>query len=252
MTTWVLLRGLAREARHWGSFVELLRHAVPAGDAVVALDLPGNGTLWRQRSPARVVGMVDAARRELDLRAVRPPLVLLAISLGGMVALEWAARDPDSVIACVLINSSSARFSPLWQRLRPRSYPMLLAALRPGATALERETRILALTCNRPLSSATAASWVQYARHHPLARANMLRQLWAAARFHASRPEVPTLLLASRQDRLVAPDCSRAMARAWQLPLREHPWAGHDLPLDDPEWVVRQVTGWLGTVRSRP
>jgi hypothetical protein len=29
-----------------------------------------------------------------------------------------------------------------------------------------------------------------------------------------------------------------------------HPWAGHDLPLDDPQWVLEQVLGFL--TESRP
>jgi hypothetical protein len=31
--------------------------------------------------------------------------------------------------------------------------------------------------------------------------------------------------------------------------LLSHPWAGHDLPADDPEWLAREVSEWLG---SRP
>jgi len=65
----------------------------------------------------------------------------------------------------------------------------------------------------------------------------------AAARYRAPPPPppVPTLLLASTHDRLVRCACSRALARAWRCALVEHPHAGHDLPLDDPQWVVQQV-----------
>jgi pimeloyl-ACP methyl ester carboxylesterase len=52
------------------------------------------------------------------------------------------------------------------------------------------------------------------------------------------------LVLASLGDRLVSPGCSRRIASRWALPIRLHPTAGHDLPLDDPEWVVQQVLGW--------
>ncbi|PMZ18082.1 alpha/beta hydrolase, partial [Pseudomonas sp. FW306-02-F08-AA] len=38
--------------------------------------------------------------------------------------------------------------------------------------------------------------------------------------------------------------CSQALAAAWNLPLVMHPFAGHDLPLDDPAWVVAQVLQW--------
>ena len=68
MTTWVLLRGLARESRHWGEFPRLLQQALPAGDEVLALDLPGNGSRWRERTPASVEALAEAARAELQRR----------------------------------------------------------------------------------------------------------------------------------------------------------------------------------------
>jgi pimeloyl-ACP methyl ester carboxylesterase len=85
---------------------------------------------------------------------------------------------------------------------------------------------------------------------HPVQARNALRQLWAAARYRAPTcaPRVPTLLLHSLGDQMVAPACTRALANAWQCPVRTHPWAGHDLPHDDGPWVVDQVTDWL----SRP
>ena len=52
----------------------------------------------------------------------------------------------------------------------------------------------------------------------------------------------PLLLLAGAGDRLVDPACSRRLARTWQVPLLEHAQAGHDLPLDDPDWVAHQAS----------
>ncbi|HEY1225998.1 MAG TPA: alpha/beta hydrolase, partial [Ramlibacter sp.] len=52
------------------------------------------------------------------------------------------------------------------------------------------------------------------------------------------------LLLGSSGDALVDPSCSMELARRWQADLRMHPWAGHDLPLDDAAWVLAQVTRW--------
>ena len=38
---WILLRGLSREAAHWGRFVPALAATLPKGDVeVVALDVP--------------------------------------------------------------------------------------------------------------------------------------------------------------------------------------------------------------------
>ena len=241
MTTWVLLRGLAREARHWGEFPRLLREALPAGDEVLCLDLPGNGGRWRERSPASVPAMVAAARAQVRGRT---PCVLVALSLGGMVALEWAAQAPEDVEGCVLINSSLGAFSPFWQRLRPGSYGPLLRALLPGPLRV-RERAIWRMTSAQPVREEVLAQWVAHAESQPVSAGNVLRQLFAAARFRApAGVAAPVLVLASRGDRLVSPACSRALAEAWQLPLREHPGAGHDLPLDDPRWIVAEIVRW--------
>jgi pimeloyl-ACP methyl ester carboxylesterase len=240
MTTWVLLRGLAREAGHWGDFAQRLRARLPAGDGVVALDLPGNGELWRERSPVSVSDMVHAARTRIGRP---PPYVLVALSLGGMVALEWARRYPQDLAGCVLVNSSFADVSPFWHRLQPRAALTLLGLLRPGLSPRDRERRVLALTSNEPVEPAVLQRWIRCAENHPVSRANFLRQLRAAARFRAgaNAPAVPLLLVASAQDRLASVQCSRALARRWGLPLQLHPTAGHDLPLDDPDWLLRRL-----------
>ena len=77
--------------------------------------------------------------------------------------------------------------------------------------------------------------------------ANALRQLLAAARFRASTqaPACPVLLLGSEHDGLVNVQCTRAIARRWGSTVALHPDAGHDLPLDDPQWVINQVRQWL-------
>ena len=243
MRTWVLLRGLAREARHWGDFPQILDARLPVGDRVLALDLPGNGSRWRERSPWSVQGMTAAVRGELLARGLRPPYVLVALSLGGMVAVQWAATRPSELLGCILLNTSAAHLSPFWQRLQPRSYPLLVRAA-VGPVSL-RERAVHAMTSAHAPDPQVLARWASYARTHPVAATNALRQLVAAARFRApAQVQVPVLVLTSGGDQLVSPDCSRALARAWRLPMSEHPDAGHDLPLDDPVWVAEQIARW--------
>jgi pimeloyl-ACP methyl ester carboxylesterase len=78
--------------------------------------------------------------------------------------------------------------------------------------------------------------------------ANAWRQLWAAAQFSAASaaPPCPTLLLSSRADRLVNPRCSVHLAQVWRVHHEQHPWAGHDLPHDDADWICRAMTDWQG------
>ena len=105
MSALVLLRGLTRESRHWGDFATLMR-AQSSTLEVAALDLPGNGRLNAQASPASVAAMVAAYRTELHRRGLPPPYHLLAMSLGAMVALAWAAEHPGELQGCILINTS--------------------------------------------------------------------------------------------------------------------------------------------------
>lgn len=244
--TWVLLRGLTREQGHWGAFTTTLARALP-GAQVLALDLPGSGEWHRERSPARVEAMAEHCRAQLQRRGVAPPYRVLALSLGAMVATAWAEHHPTELAAAVLINTSLRPFSPFHQRLRPRNYATLLRVALAPLSARDRERAVLQLTSRgRDHGSAVLDAWVAIRRERPVAAANALRQLWAAARYRAplAKPAVPLLLLASDGDTLVDMHCSLAVARHWACPIAIHPWAGHDLPLDDGRWVAQQVRDW--------
>lgn len=245
MTTWILLRGLARESRHWGGLPERLQAALPRGDQVLALDLPGNGVHWRDRSPLRVQAMLEAVRAQLGALGIEPPYAVVAVSLAGMVAMRWAATRADELCACVLVNTSAGGISPPWQRLQPGAAAALTRAALPGVPPALREDAVWRLTSARAPDPQVLAQWTAWATQRPTSRANTLRQLLAAALFRPPRAlVVPTLVLCSAGDRLVDRQCSYALARRWNLPLREHPWAGHDLPLDAPQWLVQQVVAW--------
>jgi pimeloyl-ACP methyl ester carboxylesterase len=246
VTTFVLLRGLVRESGHWGDVGQRLQAALGDRADVIALDLPGNGVRHGETSPATVRGLLAACRAELRQRGVAPPLVLVAMSLGAMVAVQWCEQAPQELAGCVLVNTSLRGISPFWQRLRPANWPLLLRLLAPGVAPLERERLVLAMTSSDPARHAAVAQrWAALAGNHPVRRGNALRQLAAAMRYTAPAPGgVPTLVLASAADRLVDPRCSQELARRWQLPIALHPGAGHDLPLDDPQWFVTTVAGW--------
>ncbi|MBX3605079.1 MAG: alpha/beta fold hydrolase [Piscinibacter sp.] len=245
--TWVLLRGWTREAGHWGDFPERLRAALP-NVQVLTPDLPGCGLRRDEHSPSRVDAIVAACRARLG---AAPPLHLVGLSLGGMVAAQWAASHPDEVAACVLVNTSM-RGAPA-ARLRPSAWPALLriaCARDPRAV----EAGILALTSNAApdpgREQGLVSAWVALREARPVSRGTAWRQLLAAARFALPPPpDGPRrLVLCSAADRLVDVRCSRALAARWNAALQVHPHAGHDLPLDDPDWVIAR----LRSVHSAP
>ena len=244
MATWILLRGLTRESGHWGSFVSQFELALP-GHRVIALDLPGNGALHSQHSPPDVHGMVAHCRTALTRMHIHEPVCLLGMSLGAMVAVAWAHAHPAEVSALVLLNTSLRPFSPFYQRLRPSSYAPLLRLVLMGGTAEQWEQTILRITSNTGKTE-VLPDWIRLRKQHPVARANALRQLFAAARYRApaTPPPPPVLLLASEHDGLVSAVCSANLAARWNCCFEQHPTAGHDLPLDDAHWVLAQIQRW--------
>ncbi|MEO8526289.1 MAG: alpha/beta hydrolase [Caldimonas sp.] len=246
MSCWILLRGLTREARHWGDLPERLVARL-GGASVAALDIPGNGVRYRERSPTSVEAMVAVCRETLDATEHEPPYILVGMSLGAMVATSWASLHADEVSGVVLINSSSRALSGWHRRLRWQQIPTLLRIV-ATRDAIVRERRVLHLTTRHPPQPEITllASWADWRRQHPVSITNAIRQLLAAARYRL--PEtlapLPLLVLASAMDALVDPACSLALARAWGADLRVHPTAGHDLPLDDGDWVAQQVSAW--------
>ncbi|NKF22286.1 alpha/beta fold hydrolase [Solimonas marina] len=242
---WILLRGLVRDARHWGAFPAQLAEAL-GGATVVAIDLPGNGARCAQRSPTRIAEMAADVRGELQRLAPAPRYRVLAMSLGGMVAAAWADAYPQELDAVALINTSLKPFSPFWQRLRPAAYPAVLRTLIDGDVRRGEET-ILRLTSAAPDAHRSVVDdWVAWREAQPVSRANALRQLRAAMAYRApeTAPAVPMLALVGLLDGLVDPICSQRLAARWRLPLAMHPDAGHDLPLDDPAWVIDKLKAW--------
>lgn len=247
MTTWVLMRGLMRESRHWGEFTLHFQNTVNP-QHIVYIEFSGNGSLHEQSSACSVEEMLNYARDHLKRLGYAPPFSLLALSLGAMVAVAWSELHPGELEKMVLINTSLAGYNPFYHRLRPQNYPALVMLLY-GSTA-QRESLILKLTSTRSRTQnlqATLEKWVAYAEEYPVTRSNILRQLKAAVCYRAppTPPLVPVLLLAGQQDQLVNAKCSNTLAQHWGCTIRLHPAAGHDMPLDDAVWVAQQVKEWL-------
>jgi pimeloyl-ACP methyl ester carboxylesterase len=232
----VLLRGLAREQAHWGDFPAEL--ASQTQRPVYCQDLPGMGRYHREQSPADMRALAELMLPRLRRRHPGP-WHLAAMSLGAMLAVQLAVLAPQQVASLVLINTSAGTLTPFYQRLRWQQYPRVLSAF---VTPLrQRERLILQLTSNywQPQQLLHA---VDIARHRPVQRLNVLRQLLAASRFRLpAKPQCPLLLLSSAADQLVEPICSQRLAEYWQVAHLQHPAAGHDLVLDAPDWLLSQL-----------
>jgi len=257
---WFFIRGLMREAAHWENFPALFEKSFP-NTKVVALDLPGNGKQWRSLSPLSIEKMAETVRKEaqnylelsLDTGGKLPQCYILAISLGGMVALEWLNQFPNDCLGAVLINTSIGGINSFYQRLKPQAWLSLLDIILTNDIKT-REKKVLSLTTSHfQINEGILDKRVEYAKTRPSSRSTFLRQLFAASRFRykPSKNTRPLLFLNSLGDGLVDSRCSQRLQYELGGTLKSHLSANHDLTLEDPQWVINQVREWLTSTTTR-
>lgn len=239
--TWILLRGLGHDRSHWMDFYPQLERAFPTR-SFLHLDLPGVGERHRESSPCSAFRIAQKVR-EQALEKSSGPYSLLTCSLGSMVAAQWAQNWPEDLTQMTLINVSFANLNLPHKRFHWRTWGRYFQAMRSG-DSLEKERLILSILSSQEcFSDASLLQRIHAPQRAPIHPKNLLRQLLAAATCSISRtaPAVPTLLLSSSGDQLCDPYCSQTLSRIWKVPLVTHPWAGHDLTLDAPQWVIEQL-----------
>lgn len=239
----LLLRGLAREERHWGEFPQLLKERIP-GLNLHFLELPGVGKKANHSAYGSIAEYTNELREEwITLKEKHSgPWGIIAISMGGMIAMDWANRFQEDMKTLILINSSAGNLSPPHHRFSPMAMGMVLK-LFFREDYEEREEAILKLTTNLlPINQEIIKKYASYSADSPIKRASFIKQMYAASRFQVpKRLTIPLLLLASKGDRLASYKCSKAISKQLDRKLHLHDKAGHDLPLDDPKWVIDHI-----------
>ncbi len=251
METWMLLRGLSRQKLHWGDFAD--HFVASTRHRIVFEDLPGFGSRNHEASPMSVIeiaqSIASAVFKQVDQHDGK--INLIGISMGGMVALELARLYPEKVRCLVLINSSFKPYAHFYQRLKPAAYSSFLKA---WCSPFQRysERQILELSSNfRQRERALLDQWLILRHQQKPSHIAALRQVIAASRFSFPylKPIEHVLLVASKQDRIVDYRCSENVAKEWEVPLALHHFAGHDLPLDSPEWLTTEIIRWRRSLR---
>lgn len=234
----LMVMGLGLSSRAWGALPERLAERF----RVVTFDNRGTGRSTRGRGLYRVADMADDAAAVLEA-AGHARAAVFGMSMGGMIALELAARHPSRVRALAL-GCTFARW---------------LGAAHPAASALADFARVIVkprgsrATMARLLVSdgfyardrAAFDAWLARGEHAAIGTA--LRQVAAVMR-HDVSPRLgalsaPTLILSGDRDRLVPVENSRRLARA--IPnarLAELRGAGHCFALEQEQEVVRLLS----------
>src|SRR5262245_49361996 len=118
-----LINGIGQNAQHWNpQLLESLRTRDWVND-VVGFDLPGTGRLSHEPSPTQIPEYAPVMRRfYVQELATDGPRMLVALSLGGMVASEWCHQFPGDFQKLILVNTSFAKFTPFYKRLQPAAW----------------------------------------------------------------------------------------------------------------------------------
>ena len=90
-----LIRGLGREAGHWGDFIPLLESQAFV-HSVQPMDLLGMGRFHKLTSPLTVEENAEFLLSQMDQKRDRPKWIL-SYSLGAMVAVEMIQKTNRSL-----------------------------------------------------------------------------------------------------------------------------------------------------------
>jgi 2-succinyl-6-hydroxy-2,4-cyclohexadiene-1-carboxylate synthase len=252
----VLLHGFTGCAANWSAH----RAAFDRRFRVIAVDLPGHGDSDSPDDPARyrMERCVEDLRALFDARQLER-VNLLGYSMGGRVALQFAAAHPKRISTLILESASPGLADPAERAARVKSDEELAGFIeRAGLEAFVNRWEALPLFASqaRLPEPARAALRAQRLRNNPRGLAHSLRGLGSGVQspLWERLPElrVPTLLIAGELD---AKFVGIARAMAERLPnarlalVRE---AGHAVHLEQPELFDQLVLKFIGALENSP
>jgi len=247
-----LLIGLTKESSHWDDdFVAQIKQLLNPQE-IIAFDLPGAGSLLHEKSPITINETVKRCRLHYKNLFDNSDYdnLLVSISLGGIVAIEWLRLFPQDFQRLVIINSSFRGLSPLLKRLQPKALNAFRNIFK-SKTVEEREHRIIKLCSNNEkIYNNLYDKWVSIANERPMSKPNMLRQTVAAARYKFKKcPKIPAYVIASKHDRLAHYSCSQKIHKkiGGQFHLMEDKSVGHGVHMDAPVELANLIHKWIKT-----
>jgi alpha-beta hydrolase superfamily lysophospholipase len=233
---------------HSGLYPMLGESLVPRGITVRAPDLRGNGRSPGQRG---YVGSMEELREDLRCLVLRTrdeapgaPVFLVGISLGGLLALDYALHQPDGVRGVVALAPPLGQLgvpAPLLVlgRVLSRVWPRFSLQTGMDLTGLSRDPAVIERVLSDPL-------------FHRRGTARLSTEVTATiARLQAAAPRfpLPLLVMHGTADRMVPSEGSRRFVARVGHPdkrLIEYAGAYHALVADlDQERVLADLGSWI-------
>ncbi len=240
-----------------GRALRVFTEALGSQGQTLAPDLRGYGRS-RTRTPFEMAAHLDDLEALIASRQLQRYL-LLGWSLGGILALELALRQPQQVSGLILIGTAArprGNHPPWsWRELAYTGIAALLNRLRPG-WPWNIETFGRRSLFRYLFGAQTPAAYRYLARDGLTAYLQTSRQASQALQAalatgynrlpDLSRITCPSLVLAGEQDRHITAAASQETAQ--QLPNSEwrcYAGAAHLLPWEQPQGLLADIEAWL-------
>ncbi|MGY2894246.1 bifunctional 3-oxoadipate enol-lactonase/4-carboxymuconolactone decarboxylase PcaDC [Deinococcus sp. UYEF24] len=239
----VFLNSLGSDLRLWEGVAEHFR----GERATLRCDMRGHGL---SDAPAGDYRLQDLSGDLLGLLETLglEKVVLVGVSVGGMVALDFARRFPGLVAGVVLCDTGlKIGSAQLWEGR--------IGAIREGGMEAVADAVL-----SRWFTPAFFSEQPVLARGYRtlLARTSATGYLGVCAALRDADLSggeplgLPTLVLCGDADVSTPPELSRALAAELAAPLHLIPGAGHLPCAERPEAVVAHLVGFLETVEGQP
>lgn len=247
---------------HSGWYEYSSRRLCEAGCELFFLDRRGSGMNEADRGHAEsselliddVVRCLSQARERGGSDQHRVPVVLLAVSWGGKLAVHVAARRPDLVDGLALLYPGlRARVRATWWQ-----NSQLTLAARLGI----RQKKV-PVPLSDPALFTNDRQWQTFIRHDPLALHEVTvsfllanRRLDRGIATCGANIRCPVLLLLAGQDRIIDNRATRQCVAAFASPetsIRQYPLAAHTLEFErDRDVFIDDLSSWIGRTAARP
>lgn len=240
--TLVLIRGLASNLLSWYEQIdEFARHY-----KCVVFDNRGAGRTDKPDAPYSIKQMADDTAGLMDALGITRA-ALLGISMGGMIAQEFALHHREK-LSCLILGCTHFGGAGVVQ-----SSPEIVAAVMAGTNATPEQQR-------RQLQAVFSDNTIDHRpevveksnrirAQYPIPPFAFARQVQGIGAFDASTRlgniRIPTMVITGREDRLVAPQNSKLIAdRIPGATLKELP-GGHLFMAEYPEQFNRAVIDFV-------
>ena len=240
----LLVHGFPLSRRMWDGVVEGLRGRW----RLIVPDLRGHGESEASDEASMRLYADDLAALLDEIGETRP-VVVVGLSMGGYVALEFFRRHRNRVRALVLADTKATRDTPEAARKREETAEEVLA----GGSAVVAEGMVERLFAPSA-APALRDDWKRIMAATPPAGAA------AALRAMAARPDsrallrriaVPVLAIVGAEDVITPASDARAIAEAApDARLRVIPGAGHMSPVERPAEFVAALGEFLESLAS--